>query len=495
MKTMLLRAATVALVIAAGMAAPPSPAQETPGKPPESTGTPSAPPASSSTGTATTPSPAALVDSLEAFQSSIDAALPGETITLKNGTYTTRTAIRVGRRGASDAPITLAAESVGGVEITGTNGFNVIEPAEYVVISGFKLTHAGGKNSVAAGTSHVRFTRCVFRCTGDGPYLSLAGDDAEIDHNEFADKKSAGSMVAVGGTGSQVARRAAIHHNHFHDFASAGAVGSEMIRLGLGAMSTSTGGAVVEHNLFERCRGENELISNRSSGNIFRYNTLLESPSSQFTLRHGNDCLVYGNIFRNTEGLRIYGDRHQVFSNFFEGNYIGINLGNGSAEMTEGGSLNNHDRPDHCLIAFNTLVDNRTHYQMSRRTPGALGATHTVFANNIISGSGIAAKIEGPNVDATWSGNVLSNSGGAGDVPAAGYTEIDPQLVADASGLRRPQEGSPVFAAATGDFPTITVDLDERIRPAKKSIGAHEPNPVTPTAHLLTAVDVGPAAK
>lgn len=454
-------------------------------------------PSSTSSPAAATPLPAspAPVDSLETFQARIDAALPGETIILKNGTYTTRTAITVLCRGAAGAPITLAAESVGGVEIDGTNGFNVLEPAEYVTISGFKFTHASGKNSIGAGTTHVRFSRNVFHCAGEGPYLALTGDDAEIDHNEFAEKKSAGSMLAVAGTGSQVARRASIHHNHFHDFASTGAVGSEMIRLGLGSMYLSTGAAVVEHNLFERCRGENELLSNRSSGNIFRFNTLLDSPTAQFTLRHGNDCLVYGNIFRNTEGLRIYGDRHQVFSNFFEGNYLGINLGNGSTEMSEGGSLSNHDRPDYCVMAFNTLVDNRTHYQMSRRTPGALGATHTVFANNIISGSGIAAKIEGPNIDATWSGNVLWNSGGAGDFPKSGYLEIDPQLVADPSGLRRPQPGSPVFAAATGEFPFVTVDLDGRRRPETKSIGAHEPNPVAPLALVLSAADVGPGAK
>ena len=53
---------------------------------------------------------------------------------------------------------------------------------------------------------------------------------------------------------------------------------------------------------FERCNGENELISNKSSGNIYRYNTLVDSPGAQLSLRHGNDCLVYGNYLRNTEG-------------------------------------------------------------------------------------------------------------------------------------------------------------------------------------------------
>ena len=334
-----------------------------------------------------------------------------------------------------------------------------------------------------------------FGARAEGAYPSVSGDDAQIDYNEFGEKKiAAGSMIAVGGTGSQVARRAWIHHNYFHDFANAGATGSEMIRFGLGTLSASTGPGLVEHNLFLRCRGETDLISNRSSGNTYRYNTLLDKPSAHLTLRHGNDCLVYGNLFRHTEGLRIFGDRHQVFSNYFEGNYIGINLGNGSAEMTEGGALSGHDRPDNCVIAFNTLVDNRTHYQMSRRVPDASGATNTIFANNLICGTGIAAKIEGPNVGAIWSGNLLWTSDSAGDLPGEGYTKSDPLLTADASGIKRPQPGSPVLAAATGTFPQVAFDLDGQIRPEKKSIGADEASSEPSIARVLSAADVGPAA-
>jgi poly(beta-D-mannuronate) lyase len=433
--------------------------------------------------------------SLAELKSKLSVAVAGDTIVVRNGAYTTTGAISIKQGGEAGNPIVVTAETVGGVELTGTHGFNVVEPASHVAIVGFKLTHASGKNTIGAGTSHVRFSRNTFQCSGDGPYLSVAGDDAEIDHNEFGDKKSAGSMLAVGGTGSQVARRSRIHHNYFHDLANSGTNPAEMIRLGLSTMSLSTGGAIVEHNLFARCRGETEIISSRSCGNTFRFNTLVDSPSALFTLRHGNDCLVYGNTFRSTQGLRIFGDRHQVFSNYFEGNYIAINLGNGSAEVAEGGSASAHDRPDDCVIAFNTLVDNRTHYQMSRRATGALGATNTTFANNVISGSGIAAKIEGPNTDAVWSGNLLWTSGGPGDVPAEGYTKADPLLVTGVDGLKRLQPGSPAIASAVGTYPLVTVDIYGRPRPAKASKGADEPGGAAPLAGVLTPADVGPAAK
>jgi hypothetical protein len=267
-----------------------------------------------------------------------------------------------------------------------------------------------------------------------------------------------------------------------------------MIRFGLSALALSTGAGVVEHNLFVRCRGENEIVSNRASGIVYRYNTLLESPTSQLTLRAGNDCAVYGNVFKNTQGLRIYGDRHHVFSNYFEGNYIGIALGNGDGELADGAPPTAHDRPDYCVIAFNTLIDNRTHYQLMRRVVGALGATHTTFANNLIAGTGIAAKIEGPNPDAIWSGNLLWTSGSPGDLPAEGYTKSDPLLVAGPDGLKRPSPGSPALAAAVGEFPFVKVDLDGQPRPEKKARGADEISEAPAIARVLTPADVGPLA-
>jgi hypothetical protein len=447
---------------------------------------------------AITPSAAAaathLVDSIAALQSAINEAVAGDTITLKNGVYTTAAPITVNRPAKAGQPITIAAESVGGVEIMGTNGFQVVAPAAHIVISGFLLTHASGTNTIDEDTSDVRFTRNTFRCTGDGAYLSAVGDDAQVDHNEFSPKTGAGAMIAVSGSGSQVARRLWIHHNYFHDLGNAGSGGAQMICFGLlSSHGQSTGAGLVDHNLFARCRGVSDLISNRSSGNAYRYNTFLDSPNSHLTLLLGDDCLVYGNYFRNTEGVRIYGDRHQVFSNYFEGNYIGIDLGNGAPDPGDG-TPNSHDRPDNCVIAFNTFVDNRTHFQMSRRTPVALGATNTTFANNIIQGGGSVAKIRGPYSGAVWSGNLLWNAADAGDLPAEGYTREDPLLATGPDGIKRLQSGSPAIGSAVGAFPAVIVDMDGRPRPEKKAKGADEFSTEPGTARFLSATDVGPNA-
>ncbi|MCE5185922.1 MAG: hypothetical protein LLF76_07335 [Planctomycetaceae bacterium] len=432
------------------------------------------------------------VNSVAGLQSAINSAVPGDNIIVENGIYTTSAQITVSRVGTAAAPIMIRAATIGGVEIAGTHGFALNSPAAHVCIQGFKFTHASGRNSVNNGATFCRFTRNIFQCSGSGAYLLVAGYDTEVDRNEFRNKSTLGNMIDVRGSGSQIARRVWIHHNYFHDFTNAGGNGAETIRFGLSGLSMSTGDGLIERNLFVRCRGENELISNKSSGNIYRYNTFLESAGAQLTLRHGNDCLAYGNYFRGTDGLRVYGDRHQIFSNYFEGNTKGIDMGNGDGEVADGSELTCHDRPDDCVVTFNTFINNGVHYQMGGRT-GGLGATNITVANNLMQGGGIMASISSTApYTGTWSGNIGWNTGGSGNMPASGYTTVNPLLAADASGVYHIQAGSPVIGTAVGTYAAVTVDMDGQPRDGNKDKGADEFSAAPVTAHLLAASEVGP---
>ena len=413
------------------------------------------------------------VGSIAELQTRIDTAVPGDTIVVRRGVYTTTAYITVGRQGTDAHPIRIVAAWPGAVEITGTHGFNVVSPASYVEITGFRFTHQSGRNQIRPGATHIRFLLNVFECTGDGAYVTVAGDDAEVGVNEFKNKRTVGNMIDVRGAVSQIAQRVWIHLNYFHDFTSPGENGAETIRFGLSGLSLSNGFGLIERNLFVRATGENEMLSIKASANVIRYNVLLDSPGAQITLRHGNENFVYGNILRGTDGIRIFGDRHQVFSNYLEGNTGGINIGNGGGEVADGAPLTSHDRPDHCVITFNTLVNNTRNYYMTGRTNG-LGATNTVFANNILQGGGAASSLNGIYTGGVWSSNIVWQTAGGGAMPAGTYDEIDPLLAPDALGVFRPQAGSPAIDSATGDYPAVTLDMDGQPRTEPKDRGADE---------------------
>ena len=100
------------------------------------------------------------VNSLDALRAQISSAVPGDTIIVANGIYTSSSSISINKVATAAAPILIKAETIGGVEINGTAGFTFANPAAYVTIEGFKLTHSAAIN-LPSGTSHCRLTRNI----------------------------------------------------------------------------------------------------------------------------------------------------------------------------------------------------------------------------------------------------------------------------------------------------------------------------------------------
>jgi hypothetical protein len=437
------------------------------------------------------------VSSVSGLQNAINNANPGDTIVAANGTYTLSSTLSIGRAGTSTSHITIKAANTSGATINGSGGVSFTSSAAYIDFQGFVLNQTGSIG-IPSGSDHIRITRCTIQLSipsgSDVSYINISGDNAQIDHCELRNKSTLGEMLDISGSGSQVARNLWVHHNYFHDFSSPGGNGAETIRWGLSGLSLSTGNGICEYNLFVRCTGENELISNKSSGNIYRYNTFLDSAGAQLSQRHGNYNKMYGNYFRNTDGIRIYGDHNEIWSNYLEGNTSGINIGNGDGEVENGAALTSHDKPDYTLIAFNTLINNTEQYFMQGRT-GGLGADHTTFADNIIQGGGQAASIStsAPYSNPTWEGNIIWNTT-AGNMPSGTYRNVNPLLVQDANGVYHLGSGSPAINTAVGSWSSITVDQDGQPRPGGTSndVGADEVSTAPVVAKLLTTADVGP---
>src|SRR5262245_17425793 len=435
------------------------------------------------------------VSSLSALQSRINSAIAGDLIILTNGVYTTTGAITINRQATSQNPIVISADTIGGAEIRGSASFIVSSPAAWIVIRGFRLTHAIGTVQVQAGTSHCRITRNVFQLTGTGRYLLVSGDDCEVDHNTLQNKSTSGQMFSIHGPGSSgMAQRTWVHHNLFQNFTSVGGNGGETLQIGLSGRSLTDAHTLVENNLFIMCNGENEMISNKSSANTYRYNTFLNSTSGELTLRHGNDCVVHSNFFLNTAGLRFFGDDHQIYSNYFEDCDPGIQIGNGDGEVADGAPLTSHDRPDRVRVSFNTLVNNNRSVIMPGRTNG-LGATDLVFGNNIIqTDSGVILGLGGPTPNARFEGNIVFGAAPNGDMPSSGASRVTPQLTQDSFSIFRLLSTSPAINTSLGSYPEVIIDLDGQARSGTKDVGADEFSTAPITRRPLTTANVGPNA-
>jgi poly(beta-D-mannuronate) lyase len=435
------------------------------------------------------------VASIPELQTALANAFPGDRIVVADGEYLTASPLIIAKAGNKLQTIEVASQTIGGVTIKGTAGFTFNSPAAYVTLRGFKFNHEAGIVSLPEGTHHCRVTRNVFelKVARNASYMTVSGDDHEIDHNTFQNKKSEGKMLEVTGpNGSAMAQRTWIHHNYFYNFENSRRNNSSALHIGHSSRSLSPAHSLVEHNLFVMTRGENEgAICNKSSDNIYRFNTIGEG-CTELSLRHGNRCLAYGNFFIGTRGgLRFFGDDHRIFSNYFEHNHPAVQIGNGDGNVPPA-KLTSHDRPDRVQFVFNTLVENESNIVMVRRRAG-LGATHLVFANNIIQGGDRAVSINGPLADATWEGNVVWRTE-SGDIPSRGFLSMDPQLERKTTNKFCLSADSAIIGRAVGAYSDVDIDIDGQKRGARLDVGADQYSHTPPTNRILATNGVGPFA-
>jgi poly(beta-D-mannuronate) lyase len=150
--------------------------------------------------------------------------------------------------------------------------------------------------------------------------IGLRHSKNRIDHNYFKGKTHQGTMLVVWLNGEPAEHR--IDHNYFGPRPDRKKNGAETIRIGTSEWWRTNARTIVEDNYFYGCDGEVEIISNKSCENIYRRNTFVECAGT-LTLRHGDRASVYGNFFfgngkRRTGGVRIIGEGHLVYNNYFQ---------------------------------------------------------------------------------------------------------------------------------------------------------------------------------
>ena len=450
--------------------------------------------------------------SAQELSAAIAASGPGDTVVMANGTWT-NVEISFFAEGAEGDSITLRAETPGQVVLNGTSRLRI--GGKYLKVDGLwfdrGVLSAGHviefRRSSSILTTHSRLTNCAV--TGYNPpsfrtqykWVSVYGRHNRVDHCHFAGKTHDGATVVVWladpPNDAPVWHR--IDNNYFGYRPELGKNGGETLRIGTSSRSMQNANVTVEHNLFEECDGEIEIISNKSGQNVFRHNTFRRS-SGVLTLRHGNDAHVHGNYFlgegkSGSGGVRIIGERHRVYNNYFQdlegSDYrAAVSFVNGIPNSP----LNRYFQVKKAFVGFNTFVNVEQAFIMgagSSSSQSLAPDSLMIVSNLVFTRNGPIIEYEEAPLQVTYAANVVYGASVGIEVPAHGITVSDPELSLQTD-LWRPSLASPVVGRGEPvDF--VTRDIDGQMRDLTPEVGADEITSGAIVYRPLTAQDVGPA--
>lgn len=309
----------------------------------------------------------------EAARKAVRDSKPGDTIVLTAGDWKDAD-LRLDGDGTAEAPITIRAEVPGKTVFTGASRLRI--GGSHLIVSGLHLHNLSGAKAdwlefridSKRLATHCRVTDCALTedpaftaAETENRWIGLYGESNQLDHCRIEGKKNKGATTVVW-LGDPNPGRHHIHHNHFGSRPRLGKNGGETLRVGDSDTSMQEATCLVENNLFHQCNGETECISNKSCGNIYRANIFLE-VSGTLTLRHGNRCIVEKNLFlgnkqKQTGGIRVIGEDHQVLDNHLQdlegdGFRTAITLVNGIPDSP----LNGYWQVKNALIRGNTVLN------------------------------------------------------------------------------------------------------------------------------------------
>lgn len=454
------------------------------------------------------------------LKSLANAVLPGDTIVVKDGTFDTDGSVTIRNNGTAENRIVIMAESLNGVNLVNESYFD-FRKCSYITLTGFIFASTNVTAVKLQASHHIRITNNIFRIneTESAKWVLVGGiwddpnaisSDNRIDHNIFENKTQPGNFITIDGSPDPVyvsSIRDTIDHNYFRNNNPRVANEKESIRVGWSELSQSSGYTVVEHNLFEDCNGDPEIISVKTCDNIVRYNTFKRCKGT-LSLRHGNRTEVNGNYFfgegvEGTGGIRLYGDDHRVYNNYFQ-DLSGsvwdapITLTNG--DYNGGSNLTKHFRINRAKVVFNTLVNNTNAIQIGYTNNGNYSKPprDVVIANNIIVGNeNNLVKIYTTPINMKWQGNIMFASENAKlgiSANPSEIKEIDPQLEIN-DNYWRLSSSSPAIDMGQGIWDFVIGDFDGQGRDSLLDVGADEFNKNAIIFKPLSAADVGPGTE
>ncbi|MFS0838983.1 chondroitinase-B domain-containing protein [Paenibacillus sp. 1P03SA] len=374
----------------------------------------------------------------------LNAAVPGEVIELADGSYTGFTVRN--RNGTAQNPIVVKAQHKGKAVFPSTG--IAVETSSYITIQDMEFRmNPQDKWINLNGSNNIRITNNYFHsqntttAADKSNWIYIKGSNSHhnrIDHNLMENKRDRGKFILFDGVSSrpegstipyEITRYDTVEYNVFRNTLERQTNESEPIRIGVSVLSGLDAHATIQYNVFDHCDSDTEIVSVKSGANTIRYNYFVESLGS-VTLRTGSGSSMYGNMFigkgrqvlspdpddapLGTGGVRVYGENHKVYNNYFEG-LTGTNW-DATLAFTTGDNdnmtgtidpTNNHYIAKNIVIANNTLVNNKSGIELGMVRYGTAPKNLT-FANNIVVGSqDELIRIMTPIPGLTWSGNIM----------------------------------------------------------------------------------------
>ncbi|SHJ37739.1 poly(beta-D-mannuronate) lyase [Maribacter aquivivus] len=274
------------------------------------------------------------VNDITELNTAISEAKPGDDIVMANGDWK-NVNIKFIAYGKEKSPITLRAETPGEVRITGTSDLKLA--GEYLIVDGLHFTNGSSPSSAVIDfgisedsvANHCKITNSAIidfnkaQRNQTDLWVLFKGRHNELDHCYIAGKSNRGPTVRIDLAGNNsIKNYHKITNNYFGPRPPKGGPSAETIQLGNSFTSMAPSYTLVENNFFDHCNGEVEIISSKTNFNEFRNNVFYKSEGSLVT-RHGNYCIIDGNVFigdENSEqigGIRLIGTGHWVTNNYF----------------------------------------------------------------------------------------------------------------------------------------------------------------------------------
>ena len=323
---------------------------------------------------------------------------PGDTIRIAPGEYID---VELKWR-APGHPVVVMADMPGTVKIKGSSSLKLSGDSLLVCGLVFEGAHPRKGNVVEFRigkevANACRLSECSFSdCNPDSrevvsSYIVLHGRYNRVDHCNLTGKLNLGVTLLVNlNDARSLDNHHLIDHNYFGHRPVYGSNGAETMRIGTSQQSYETSATRVENNFFERCNGEVEIISVKSSGNLISGNVFFECEGV-VALRHGKNNTVVDNIFngnglRNCGGVRIVDSGHLVTRNTFL-NLKGSRFFSALALMNSvPNSLpNRYVQPSDVVISDNLFVDcSNIEFGTGADMERTLAPKDCIFKDNVV---------------------------------------------------------------------------------------------------------------